>query len=95
MLYVLLFVLPLGLITYNLRLTDNNLEKKLSTFFSSYLVAPLVNFKLFKGRQPLSPDVNHCSSHCRGLLKPRSEVVFLSQAKCTVGFEPITSQFLV
>ena len=47
--------------------------------------------------QPHSPDVNHCVLHFRpeGHREPHSEVGFLSQAECLVGFEPGTFRFLI
>ena len=57
----------------------------------------MANFGLLSRVQPHSPDVNHCVLHFRpeGHWEPRGEVGSLSPAKCLVGFEPGTFQFLL
>ena len=55
----------------------------------------MATFGPLSGRQPQSPDINHCVLYIRpeGDREPRREVGSVSLAQRLVGFEPGTFRF--
>ena len=68
-----------------------------SLFFKLLFDCPMANFGSLLRGQPCSPDVNHSVLHFwpEGQRESCNEVGFLSLAKCLVGFEVGSFQFLL